>query len=83
MSYTYSIAKWISSGRPKRSDDEVHRLFAICNTCPKFLYLSDNSGNCGSCGCRLSLGSSAMANKIRMATEDCPEGNWNQSDHAD
>lgn len=75
--YGQAVANWISRGRPKRSDDEVRELFAICTACtPHFRPNNESVGSCGLCGCRLSIGGSAMTNKLRMATESCPDGKW-------
>lgn len=74
--YAKSTADWVKSGRPERSDEEVASILEICesNKCGKFRVTANKSW-CASCGCSLSSGS-AVVNKIRRATEHCPEGNW-------
>jgi glycosyltransferase involved in cell wall biosynthesis len=71
--YAAALAKWLRAGRPTRTDAETDRLFDICQSCPR--YDADRSA-CSLCGCRVARGGWAVANKIRMATEDCPLGKW-------
>lgn len=74
--YLDSTSKWIKQGRPERQDEEVASILKICesNKCGKYRVTANKSW-CGSCGCSLSEGS-AVVNKIRRATEHCPEGHW-------
>lgn len=74
--YGVAVAKWIARGRPKRTDDDVAGLLAVCQACEHYQPHDEKSGECGLCKCRLSLGGSAMNNKLRMATEICPDGRW-------
>jgi hypothetical protein len=65
-------ARWISAGRPIRSNARVAEIFAICEACEFFIARgSGGEGVCRLCGCNLKkLG--GVLNKIRMATEACP-----------
>jgi len=69
--YATSLARWVSSGMPQRSDAEVARIYEICRACEHF---ADNQ--CSLCGCRVSTDGAGWRNKIRMATEKCPIGKW-------
>lgn len=76
-----ALQKWVKAGRPVRSQEEIARLHAICVRC-KF-YKADR---CLLCGCAVSKQpvkafgliktSSAMFNKLKMATEKCPKNKW-------
>jgi len=72
--YLSAVARWIAAGFPKRSDEEVDRIYAVCQQCEAF----HADGYCRKCGCCLNRSRHAMANKIRMATEHCPlpEPKW-------
>lgn len=67
----WEIGKWLSAGRPRRTDEEVESLLAICQGCDK---LVDN--RCAVCGCRVTKSKVAIVNKLRMATTACPRGRW-------
>ena len=70
--YRKAIVKWISAGRPVRSDEEVERIYnQFCNSCEFKLNRS-----CILCGCKVNKAKSALFNKIKMATEECPKGFW-------
>ena len=72
-SYTKALARWRKSGKPVRSDEEVERIYSeICVPCP---LINPTKTSCNQCGCRVAADGSALANKIRMATETC-EGRW-------
>jgi hypothetical protein len=71
--YLAATAKWAAAGRPTRSDAEVGRVLAICQACPNFRPIAAGDGQCLLCGCGCSADSSALANKLRMATEHCPD----------
>lgn len=69
--YSRAIAKWVKAGRPRRSDGEVAAILEICHRCSLF-----ENGGCKKCGCRVNTRKSALANKLRMATESCPIDRW-------
>ena len=79
-------ARWLSAGRPVRSDAEVEALFtAHCGVCPYF-----RGATCAHhlCGCQVrdvsgettsllgQLISTRLTNKLRLRTESCPDGRW-------
>lgn len=78
--YAKAITKWVAAGKPKRSDEEVARILAICqsNECGKYAVNALIGGRCTVCGCRVNSSQMALANKIRMATEECPQQRWKQ-----
>lgn len=83
--YAKAIARWEAAGSPVRSDDEVLRIYAICETCKFF---ADNRCTHKTCGCsvlppvdeKATLAGlilpQGFANKLRMATEKCPVRKW-------
>lgn len=78
--YAKAITKWVAAGKPKRSDEDVARILAICqsNECGKYAVNALIGGRCTVCGCRVNSSQMALANKIRMATEECPQQRWKQ-----
>lgn len=74
--YRKSAIKWIKAGRPKRTDKEISSLLVICKACENYQPKDDQSGKCGLCGCHLSLNGPTIVNKLRMATETCPDSRW-------
>ncbi len=70
LSYAEAVARWIVAGRPTRSDEEVARIFEQrCQPCAP-------NGRCPFCGCRVARDGYTLLNKIKMATESCPQGRW-------
>lgn len=69
--YAIAVKRWIASGRPKRSDDEVASIVGICESCDKF-----DKSRCALCGCHVNKSRYGMRNKARMKTESCPLGKW-------
>jgi len=72
--YTRALSRWIKTGRPVRREEEIKRIFeTFCKPCDA---RDEESSYCRYCGCRVNLETGAMMNKIAMATEDCPIGQW-------
>jgi len=70
--YVSAAARWQAAGRPERSAEEVAAIYEqVCQPCEYF-----RQGSCGKCGCRIAKSGAALANKIRMQTENCPIGKW-------
>ncbi len=69
--YVYALACWTAAGMPTRKQAEVERLEAICRECGHY-----HKGRCAKCGCCVNKSKVAVLNKIRMATESCPDGKW-------
>ena len=73
-SYRKALRKWRAAGRPMRSYKEVERIYwKVCTICSQF---SVEKSTCKVCDCKVNRSKVAMLNKIRMATEWCPEGKW-------
>lgn len=66
-SVTGAALKWVQSGSPLRTTEELTECLTVCRDCPE--YQLHPIARCKSCGCFLSA-------KARMATEDCPLGKW-------
>lgn len=73
--YAAAVSRWLAAGAPRRSDDEVSRLLSICQACPTNRYDAAR-GACNRCGCKVNASGWGLVNKIRMATESCPDGHW-------
>jgi len=70
--YQMALRKWQAAGRPVRPQEEVTRLHdEHCVKCDWF-----ENGRCKGCGCKVSMGSIAIFNKLKMATEHCPKELW-------
>jgi len=69
---TKAMMRWQRAGRPTRSDAEVERIYTeICQPCYWFEPAKrGNRGRCLICGCRVNL---RDFNKLRWATESCPD----------
>ena len=64
--FAKETAKHIKAGAPKRSDEEVNRIKAICEACDE---LNPQSKRCYLCGCK-------MDRKIPWATAHCRIEKW-------
>ncbi len=83
--YAQALAKWTAAGFPTRSQEEVARCLRICKgncepsdeirVCKKPCE-HYSKGRCKLCRCNVNLSRFALVNKIRMGTENCPEGKW-------
>lgn len=74
VTYPAAIRKWVASGCPVRTEEEVQEIFEThCSKCDRF-----DKGNqaCLACGCSISLGGNPLTNKLKMATEECPLGRF-------
>jgi len=70
--YANALARWTAAGFPVREQAEVERIERdLCRPCEKYV-----DGRCKQCRCRVTTSNLAVANKIKMATEDCPLGKW-------
>ena len=68
--YAAAVKRWIAGGGPRRSQDEIDRIFAICQACPYFA--NTKKPHCRLCGCSLGTAPDGLKNKLAMATESCP-----------
>jgi len=82
--YSQAVVRWVAAGCPTRSDQETLAIYQLCRNgrCGKYVD-TGKIEKCGSCGCRISQDGTALLNKIRMATEWCPEGLWDATATAD
>jgi len=70
--YAQAVATWTAAGFPVREQAEVERIEAdLCRPCEKYI-----DGRCKQCGCQVTASSIPLLNKIKMATESCPQGKW-------
>jgi len=73
IKYGVAVSKWVASKMPKRSEEEIARIYKICTQCDMF---DKDGGKCSGCGCRVNQSNNPLANKIAMGTEKCPYGRW-------
>lgn len=74
VNYATAMRKWAAAGMPERTDDEISQLFDDhCSRCAMF---DKERGVCNSCGCPASKDQPAIRNKLKMATEACPLGQF-------
>jgi hypothetical protein len=71
--YAKALLRWREAGYPTRTADEVAAIYAEhCGApCPDLV-----GSRCKKCGCRVASKGIAVLNKIKLATESCPEGKW-------
>lgn len=68
LSFSKEALKYLKSGRPKRTDEQVEQLKAICIACPEYKF-NGITPRCYKCGCCVNLAT-------LWATKDCPLGKW-------
>lgn len=74
MNYFGAIRRWVASGRPTRTKEEIQHLFDThCKGCEMYDAVKHA---CKSCGCNVSQDGDPLDNKLAMATEHCPLGRW-------
>jgi hypothetical protein len=72
--YFWAVRKWVQSGRPTRTEEEIKNLFENhCKQCERY---DKKKHACKSCGCLVSTDSTPLRNKLAMATEGCPLGQF-------
>lgn len=69
--YVKAIARWKAAGSPVRPQEEIDRIYAICEACPHFS--NEKRPHCKLCGCSLSKLPDGLRNKVAMSTESCPD----------
>lgn len=74
MGYYSAIRRWVASGRPTRTDDEVKDIYE--NHCLKCERFDHDAQSCNACGCAIRLSGTPLTNKIKMGSEHCPIGRW-------
>jgi hypothetical protein len=74
LTYAEALVQWKAAGMPERSDAEVDCIFhRFCKPCGWF---DPDKLACRGCGCRVADYGFAVFNKIKMATEHCPQDLW-------
>jgi len=72
--YFGAIRKWVASGMPSRTEEEIKQLFEDhCNVCDRY---NKETHSCKSCGCHVNFSSEPLKNKLAMKTESCPLGRF-------
>lgn len=72
--YKEALLRWAKAGRPKRTQEEVEQLHSqFCSKCD---WYDKEQSRCKGCGCKVTTGGLAVFNKLKMATEKCPKGNF-------
>jgi hypothetical protein len=72
--YKEALIRWRHAGYPTRSQEEVARIHKICaEPCE---WYDEDKKRCKGCGCKVTVGSLAVFNKIKMETEHCPKEKW-------
>ena len=69
--YLHEREIWKKAGKPYRSDEEIERIFKVCEECEHFNKKSEQLGSCNICGCYLKSQSKSF-NKIAWSTTFCP-----------
>ncbi len=64
--FVAASAKQAIAGMPKRSEDEIKRIKAICESCDE---LNNEDRRCYACGCKMDV-------KMTWATTKCKLGKW-------
>lgn len=75
-SFAIELAKYIKAGRPKRTNEEITVLAAICEKCNYYdakgkPHFQKEGPRCRECGCGMSL-------KQMWATSRCRKGYWDK-----
>lgn len=72
--YFGAIRRWVASGRPTRTKEEVAKLFEEhCKVCDRY---DPEKHACKNCGCAVAKEGDPLDNKLAMATEHCPLGRF-------
>ncbi len=72
--YYLAVERWVRAGRPVRSNKEVKAIHT--DFCVKCDWHDPKQHRCKGCGCKVRPNGIAVLNKIKMATENCPQKLW-------
>lgn len=74
MNYFAAVRKWVAAGKPVRTEQEIQEIYEKhCSKCSMF---DKERQVCNSCGCPASTNQPPLRNKLAMATEECPLGQF-------
>lgn len=74
LNYFGAVRRWIASGMPTRTKEEIKSLFdEHCSKCDRYDKVKHA---CNSCGCPVSDDADPLDNKLAMKTESCPLGRF-------
>ena len=74
MNYAAAVRKWVAAGRPVRTEEEIAEIYEKhCSGCTMF---DKERQVCNSCGCPANKNQPPLKNKLAMATEECPLGQF-------
>lgn len=74
VNYFGAVRRWVASGRPTRTPEEIKAIFEEhCSKCEMY---DKKNHSCKSCGCSVASGGDPLNNKLAMKTERCPLGRW-------
>ena len=74
VNYLTAVRKWIAAGRPVRTEEEIKEIYEKhCSRCSMY---DKERQVCNSCGCPANNSQPALRNKLAMATEECPLGQF-------
>ncbi|RKZ94322.1 MAG: hypothetical protein DRQ40_06095, partial [Gammaproteobacteria bacterium] len=66
VNYFGAVRRWVANGRPSRQKEQIIELFENhCQQCDRY---DKQKHACKNCGCRVSVDSSPLTNKLGMAT---------------
>ena len=71
LTYAIELKKWVKGGGKERTDEEVERIWNICQRCDAL-----NDDKCMDCGCTVGLDGRPFQNKLKMDTTHCIRGLW-------
>jgi hypothetical protein len=76
--YKEALIRWNKAGRPTRTQEEVEAIHNThCNPPDgRCEWYDPKQKRCRGCGCKVTVSSIALVNKIKMATEHCPKEKW-------
>lgn len=72
--YKEALIRWNKAGRPTRTQEEVEHIHKTC--CEPCEWYDRDKQRCRGCGCKVTVGSIAVFNKLKMKTEKCPKGKF-------
>lgn len=72
--FTSAVKHWVAAGRPVRSDERVQEIYE--KHCSKCSMYDTEKKACKSCGCAVNTSSFPLGNKLKMATQSCPLGQF-------